>query len=75
MLHRSLAVKLLTITYYRWIVFANNVSKTVGISSTSHTKFLVGGFAGSSHSTTGFSPQAIYAAGILNSAPGAFITR
>lgn len=57
-----------------WIVFANNVSKTVGISSTSHTKFLVGGFAGSSHSTTGFSPQAIYAAGILNSAPGAFIT-
>ncbi|KAF9024934.1 glycoside hydrolase family 79 protein [Hymenopellis radicata] len=57
-----------------WIKMATNVSRVSGISSTSHTKFLVGGFAGSSHTTTDFSPQAIYAAGILDSVPGKFIT-
>ncbi|KAK0205928.1 glycoside hydrolase family 79 protein [Desarmillaria ectypa] len=56
-----------------WTEFAKNVSKTVGISSTSHTKFFVGSFVASTHSTTGFSPQAIYAAGILDSEPGASI--
>ncbi|KAK0455621.1 glycoside hydrolase family 79 protein [Desarmillaria tabescens] len=54
-----------------WTEFAKNISKTVGISSTSHTKFFVGSFT---HSTTaGFSPQAIYAEGILDSEPGASI--
>ncbi len=53
---------------------AANVSQVAGISSTSHIKFLVGGFAGSSHTTGDFSPQAIYAAGILDSGPGQFIT-
>ncbi|KAG7446126.1 glycoside hydrolase family 79 protein [Guyanagaster necrorhizus] len=57
-----------------WTEFASNISETVGMSSTSHTKFFVGSFITSSNSTTGFSPQAIYAEGILDSEPGAFIT-
>ncbi|KAK0452043.1 glycoside hydrolase family 79 protein [Desarmillaria tabescens] len=56
-----------------WTEFAKNISKTVGISSTSHTKFFVGSFVASTHSTIGFSPQAIYAEGILDSEPGASI--
>ncbi|PBK65665.1 glycoside hydrolase family 79 protein [Armillaria solidipes] len=58
-----------------WTEFANNISQTVGISSTSRTKFFVGSFVTSTHSTTGFSPQAIYADGILDSEPGASIAR
>lgn len=52
-----------------WIRFANNVSAAAGISATSHTKFIGASFAGSSHGA-GFSPQAIFSAGILDSAPG-----
>ncbi|KAF4596450.1 Glycoside hydrolase family 79 protein [Pleurotus pulmonarius] len=52
-----------------WIRFAENVSVAAGISATSHTKFIGASFAGSSHGA-GFSPQAIFSAGILDSAPG-----
>ncbi|KAF8220113.1 glycoside hydrolase family 79 protein [Tricholoma matsutake] len=57
-----------------WITFATNVSAAASLSSTSTTKFLGASFAGSSHSTTGFSPQAIFSAGILSSAPGKLIS-
>ncbi|KAF8920139.1 hypothetical protein CPB85DRAFT_1273623 [Mucidula mucida] len=53
-----------------WINMATNVSRVAEISPTSHIKFLVGSFSSSSHTTEGFSPQAIYAAGILDSLPG-----
>ncbi|KAJ7178640.1 glycoside hydrolase family 79 protein [Mycena crocata] len=55
-----------------WTAFASNISEAVQLSSTS-TKFLIGSFAGSSSKTTGFSPQAIYSEGVLDSAPGALI--
>ncbi|KAF9565353.1 glycoside hydrolase family 79 protein [Agrocybe pediades] len=57
-----------------WTNFAANVSAAAGISSSSHTKFWGASFAGSSHSTTGFSPQAIFKEGILNSNAGSFIS-
>ncbi|PPQ71401.1 hypothetical protein CVT26_011116 [Gymnopilus dilepis] len=57
----------------RWVTFATNVSAAAGISKTSSTKFWGGAFAGSSHSTTGFSPQGIFANNILTSAPGSLI--
>ncbi|TFK40176.1 glycoside hydrolase family 79 protein [Crucibulum laeve] len=53
-----------------WIAFATNVSVAAGITPTSHTKFWGAAFAGSSHTTSGFSPQAIFSQGILSSAPG-----
>ncbi|KAL0954722.1 hypothetical protein HGRIS_003675 [Hohenbuehelia grisea] len=56
-----------------WIRFAKNVSVAAGITTSSHTKFLGASFAGSSHGA-GFSPQAIFAAGILDSQPGSLIT-
>ncbi|KAK1234974.1 hypothetical protein PQX77_001808 [Marasmius sp. AFHP31] len=57
-----------------WIDFAQNVSAAAGITSTSFTKFLAGGFAGSSHSDDGFSPQGLFANDILDSEPGSLIT-
>ncbi|KAF8208873.1 glycoside hydrolase family 79 protein [Mycena galopus ATCC 62051] len=56
----------------QWITFATNLTNTAKLSS-SKTRLWGGAFAGSSHSTTGFSPQGIFATGILNSVPGAFI--
>ncbi|KAF9466484.1 hypothetical protein BDZ94DRAFT_170407 [Collybia nuda] len=56
-----------------WTKFATNISAVVGISSSSATRFWSGAFSGSSHSTTGFSPQAIISEGILSSAPGSAI--
>ncbi|KAJ7032482.1 glycoside hydrolase family 79 protein [Mycena alexandri] len=56
----------------QWTTFATNVSEAVNLSSTD-TKFLIGSFAGSSSKTTGFSPQAIYAEGVLDSNPGKLI--
>ncbi|KAF8900153.1 glycoside hydrolase family 79 protein [Gymnopilus junonius] len=58
----------------QWVSFATNVSAAAGISKTSTTKFWGAAFAGSSHSTTGFSPQGIFANNILSSAPGSLIT-
>ena len=59
----------------RWVQFATNVSETVGLSKTSFTKLIGGAFAGSSHNNiSGFSPQAIFADGILDTLPGALIT-
>ncbi|KAF8802474.1 glycoside hydrolase family 79 protein [Phlegmacium glaucopus] len=54
----------------QWIEFATNVS----MSSSSFIPFWGGSFAGSSHSTSGFSPQAIFQEGILSSAPGSLIS-
>ncbi|KAJ7227044.1 glycoside hydrolase family 79 protein [Mycena pura] len=56
-----------------WISFATNLTKTANLAG-SDTKLWGGAFAGSSHSTTGFSPQGIFANNILSSTPGGFIT-
>ncbi|KAJ7674165.1 glycoside hydrolase family 79 protein [Mycena rosella] len=55
-----------------WTTFASNISDAVKLNSTG-TRFLVGSFAGSSSKTTGFSPQAIYSEGVLDSVPGSLI--
>jgi len=57
-----------------WIEFATNVSAAARLSSSSFTKFWGGSFAESSHSTSGFSPQAIFKEGILSSTPGSLIS-
>jgi hypothetical protein len=57
----------------RWIQFGANVSAAAGLSLTS-TKFLAASFGGSSHSTSGFSPQALFNEGLLDSAPGKLIS-
>ncbi|KAF9446613.1 glycoside hydrolase family 79 protein [Macrolepiota fuliginosa MF-IS2] len=57
-----------------WTAFATNVSAVAGITSTSSTQFWGASFAGSSHSTNGFSPQAIFNEGLLNSTTGSFIS-
>lgn len=56
-----------------WISFATNLTKTANLAG-SDTRLWGGAFAGSSHSTTGFSPQGIFANNILSSTPGGFIT-
>ncbi|EIW84140.1 glycoside hydrolase family 79 protein [Coniophora puteana RWD-64-598 SS2] len=59
----------------QWIEFASNVSSAAGLSSSSYTKLIGGAFAGSAHNNlSGFSPQAIYNLGILESEPGSLIT-
>ncbi|KAJ7475686.1 glycoside hydrolase family 79 protein [Mycena latifolia] len=55
-----------------WISFATNMSRTANLAG-SNTRIWGGAFAESSHSTSGFSPQGIFANGILDSEPGAFI--
>ncbi|KZP27312.1 glycoside hydrolase family 79 protein [Athelia psychrophila] len=57
-----------------WVNIATNVSSAAGLSSTSSTKLIGAAFASSSHTTTGMSPQGIFAAGILKTKPGALIT-
>jgi len=52
-----------------WIKFATNVSAL-----SSPIPFLGASFAASSHSTSGFSPQAIFDEGILSSPPGSMIS-
>ncbi|KAF8072111.1 glycoside hydrolase family 79 protein [Lyophyllum atratum] len=56
-----------------WLQFAQNVSVAAGLSANSHTKFLGASFAGSSHTTSGFSPQAAFQAGLLTG-PGKLIS-
>ncbi|KAN0093122.1 glycoside hydrolase family 79 protein [Tylopilus felleus] len=58
----------------QWIQIATNVSETAGLSETSFTKLIGAAFAGSSHNISGFSPQAIFADGILDTYPGSLIT-
>ena len=59
----------------RWVQFATNISVTAGLSKTSFTKLIGGAFAESSHkNTSGFSLQAIFVHGILDTLPGALIT-
>ncbi|KAJ6544815.1 glycoside hydrolase family 79 protein [Mycena vulgaris] len=55
-----------------WISFATNMSRTANLAS-SDTRIWGAAFADSSHTTTGFSPQGIFANNILSSEPGAFI--
>ncbi|KAJ3900398.1 glycoside hydrolase family 79 protein [Lentinula edodes] len=64
-----------TIAQYvtQWTSFASNVSLTVPIGPNTTTKFWGGAFAGSDHSSTGFSPQGLFANGILSSTPGNLI--
>lgn len=50
------------------------MSAVAKLSSSSFTKFWGASFAESSHSTSGFSPQAIFNQGILSSAPGSLIS-
>ncbi|KAJ3558263.1 hypothetical protein NP233_g11543 [Leucocoprinus birnbaumii] len=57
-----------------WTAFAANISAAVGISQDSNTKFWGASFAGSSHSTSGFSPQAIFNEGLLNDPTGQLIS-
>ncbi|KAG0708092.1 glycoside hydrolase family 79 protein [Suillus ampliporus] len=57
-----------------WEEFAYNVSKTANLSNTSYTKLIGAAFAGSSHNNlSGFSPQAIFNLGILESPAGQLI--
>ncbi|KDR78214.1 hypothetical protein GALMADRAFT_155191 [Galerina marginata CBS 339.88] len=57
-----------------WTAYAKNITATAQLSSSSKTKFWVGALGGSSGSTTGFSPQAVYSEGILSSVPGSLIS-
>ncbi|KAJ7650426.1 glycoside hydrolase family 79 protein [Roridomyces roridus] len=56
-----------------WIQFATNMSLTAGLNC-SDTRILGASFAGSSHLNASFSPQGIFANGILDSYPGQFIS-
>ncbi|KAJ7637653.1 glycoside hydrolase family 79 protein [Mycena polygramma] len=55
-----------------WITFATNMTRTANLAG-SDTKLWGAAFADSSHSTSGFSPQGIFANNILSSEPGKFI--
>jgi hypothetical protein len=70
--HNGARPKNFTSTEYvaEWIKFATNVSAFVP----SCTSFLGASFAASSHSTSGFSPQAIFDEEILSSPPGSMIS-
>ncbi|KAF8349020.1 glycoside hydrolase family 79 protein [Amanita rubescens] len=57
-----------------WSVFASFVSSVAQITNISQIKFWIGALAGSSHSTTGFSPQAILGSSILNSSLAGLIS-
>ncbi|KAF9522314.1 hypothetical protein CPB83DRAFT_911422 [Crepidotus variabilis] len=50
-----------------WLTFATNVSTSLKLSPMSIPKLWAASFAGSSHSTSGFSPQAIFNQGVLSS--------
>ncbi|KAF8061826.1 glycoside hydrolase family 79 protein [Lyophyllum atratum] len=64
-----------SITQYvkEWTSFATNITSAAGISATSHTKFWGAAFAGSSHSTSGFSPQSAFNSGLTKSTAGSLI--
>ncbi|KAJ7635010.1 glycoside hydrolase family 79 protein [Roridomyces roridus] len=57
----------------QWIALATNLTNTARLAN-SKTRLWGGAFAESSHNSGGFSPQGVFANGILSSAPGAFIT-
>lgn len=56
-----------------WATIANNVTTVLGISPLSFTKFLAPSFATTSRTTSGWSPQSLFATGLLNSSSGALI--
>ncbi|KAJ7363940.1 glycoside hydrolase family 79 protein [Mycena albidolilacea] len=55
-----------------WITFATNMTRTANLAG-SDTRIWGAAFAGSSHTSTDFSPQGIFANNILTSEPGKFI--
>lgn len=57
-----------------WIRFAQNLTDVAKPLFDRGTRFLGGSLAGSSHSLSGFSPQALFAQGLLTSEPGKLIT-
>ncbi|PPQ75253.1 hypothetical protein CVT24_007431 [Panaeolus cyanescens] len=57
-----------------WTTFASNVTAAAKLTAGSRPQFWGAAFAGSSHSNSGFSPQAIFSEGILVSAPGKLIS-
>ncbi|KAF9472125.1 glycoside hydrolase family 79 protein [Pholiota conissans] len=73
--NNGLRPKSYTSTQYvkEWTTFATNVTAAISSFPIS-PKFWGGAFAGSSHSTSGFSPQAIFAEGVLSSSAGALIS-
>ncbi|KAF8133070.1 glycoside hydrolase family 79 protein [Mycena galopus ATCC 62051] len=73
--HHGLRPKNYTISQYtaEWITFATSMVEAANLAG-SGTRIWAGAFANSAHTTTGFSPQGIFANGILNSEPGKFIT-
>ncbi|KAF5382078.1 hypothetical protein D9615_004232 [Tricholomella constricta] len=73
-LYRNNGARPRTYNATQWTSFATNVTSALGISSTSTTKFWGAAFAGSSHSTSGFSPQSVFNQGLLSSTAGSFIS-
>ncbi|KDR71209.1 hypothetical protein GALMADRAFT_75264 [Galerina marginata CBS 339.88] len=57
----------------RWNTFASNITAVANLSPSGTTQFWSGAFTSSSHSTTGFSPQGIFAQGMLSSMGGKLI--
>jgi hypothetical protein len=56
-----------------WEAFGTNITESFDLAGRG-IKWLGGSFAGSSHATTGFSPQSIISKGILDSVPGKLMT-
>ncbi|KDR78669.1 hypothetical protein GALMADRAFT_244156 [Galerina marginata CBS 339.88] len=54
-----------------WTGYATNITSSLNMGK---TKFWGGAFAATTHTTDGFSPQGIFANGILNSHPGSLMT-
>lgn len=59
---------------FRWVTFATNLSTSLELSPGTAPSFWGAGFAGSSHSTSGFSPQSFFNQGILNTSVGPLIS-
>ncbi|KAH6915443.1 hypothetical protein BKA70DRAFT_1369145 [Coprinopsis sp. MPI-PUGE-AT-0042] len=57
-----------------WTAMASNVTGVLGMSPSSFTKFLASSMVWTTRSTTGWSPQALFAQGLLNSSAGALIS-
>ncbi|KII84460.1 glycoside hydrolase family 79 protein [Plicaturopsis crispa FD-325 SS-3] len=55
----------------QWTTFAANVSAAAGINADSRVKFVGAAFAESTRTTSGFSPQSAFKAGLLDSPSGA----
>ncbi|TFK27758.1 hypothetical protein FA15DRAFT_585766 [Coprinopsis marcescibilis] len=56
-----------------WTAMANNVTSVLGISRSSRTKFIAPSLVYSTRDTTGWSPQTMFAQGMLDTEPGSLI--